>query len=98
MKQILPKSQLVWGYYKEAEGNGFWVEVNVKEVDMTIPEGVEKKIGFEGVADPSSGYYCLYKEGRMVTGGEKQSGGVQQGRGIGPPSGKSFTSKKKIGE
>jgi hypothetical protein len=95
-KKILPKSQLVWGYYKEGEGNG-WVEVNVKEVDMTIPEGVEKKIGFEGVADPPSGYYCVYKEGRMVTGSEKQSG-VQQGRGVGPSSGKSFTSKKKIGE
>jgi hypothetical protein len=95
-KKILPKSQLVWGYYKEGEGNG-WVEVNVKEVDVTVPEGVEKKIGFEGVADPSSGYYCVYKEGRMVTGSEKQSG-VYQGRGVSPPSGKSFTSKKKIGE
>ncbi len=40
----------------------------------------------------------MYKEGRMVTGGGDKQSGVQQSRGAGPASGKSFTSKKKIGE
>ena len=28
--------------------------------------GLEKKIGFEGIADPQTGFYCHYKDGRIV--------------------------------
>ena len=49
-----------------------------KEVENDAPGGIEKKIGFEGIGDPASGYYCHYKEGRIV---EKESTPVQKAEG-----------------
>ena len=73
--KVLPKSKVEWGYYKEDSGE--WTTVN-KEVEKDAPEGIEKKIGFEGIGDPTSGYYCHYKEGRIV---EKESTPVQKAVG-----------------
>jgi len=72
--KILPKFKLEWGYYKEDSEE--WVTVNVKEVDSS--DGIERKIGFEGIADPATGFYCHYKEGRIV---DKQAAPVQKPEG-----------------
>lgn len=37
-----------------------------KSVGDDAPAGIEKKIGFEGLPDKSSGFYCYYHEGRLV--------------------------------
>ena len=37
------------------------------------PNGIEKQIGFEGISDKASGFYCYYHEGRVV---EKEEEGM----------------------
>jgi hypothetical protein len=63
--KISQKSRAEWAYQKEGE----WIVVDKKILDeQEVPNGIEKLIGFAGRPDPSSGYYCLYNEGRLVSG------------------------------
>lgn len=39
-------------------------------VVVAVPEHLEKMIGFEGRPDPSTGFYCVYEEGRRKLGEE----------------------------
>ena len=41
-----------------------------KSSGENAPAGFEKKIGFEGISDKATGYYCFYNEGRIVERGE----------------------------
>jgi hypothetical protein len=61
----MPSDLVEWAYQGDAD-NKTWVAVS-KDVVQGAPEGVEKKIGFEGTPDPFSGYYCSYDGGRLVT-------------------------------
>ena len=81
--QIPPNAVLEWGYLlsgeKEEEaaggdgvgvvGDAAWVIVD-KSSGENAPAGFEKKIGFEGISDKATGYYCFYNEGRIVERGE----------------------------
>ena len=78
--QIPPNAVLEWGYLlseekeEEAAGGGVvgdavWVIVD-KSSGENAPAGIEKKIGFEGISDKATGYYCFYNEGRIVERGE----------------------------
>ncbi|KAL3795421.1 hypothetical protein ACHAW5_006995 [Stephanodiscus triporus] len=53
-----------------------WVAVDKSRGD-DVPDGIERRIGFEGIPDKATGYYCYYNGGRIVergeTGGEKTS-------------------------
>ena len=65
--QVSTKDRIEWSYW-DADGDD-WVIVDKSVLDEEdIPAGFEKMIGFEGRPDPASGYYCMYNEGRMVTG------------------------------
>mmetsp|Transcript_16466 Transcript_16466/g.25695 ORF Transcript_16466/g.25695 Transcript_16466/m.25695 type:complete len:202 (-) Transcript_16466:109-714(-) len=57
---VLPKDKVEWGYV-DAEGE--WKKV---ESLNEYPSSFEKSIGFEGIGDPKSGYYCHYKDGKVV--------------------------------
>jgi hypothetical protein len=48
-----------------------WSIITPKEI--ALETGLEKKVGFQGRPDPASGYYCLYKEGRRVTGATERA-------------------------
>ena len=37
---------------------------------QSIPEGVEKMMGFEGTPDPNTGFYCIYDGGKLKLGEE----------------------------
>lgn len=57
---VLAKDKIEWGY---SDANGEWQAVaSISE----YPKNFEKKIGFEGIGDPASGYYCHYKDGKVV--------------------------------
>lgn len=63
--QISTKDRVEWAYW-DAED---WVIADKNVLDTEdIPAGFEKMIGFEGRPDPGTGYYCMYNEGRLVTG------------------------------
>lgn len=54
--KVSPKVSVEWGY---AAGEGdSWTTVD-KSVLTDAPDGIEKKIGFEGKPDPSTGFYCV---------------------------------------
>lgn len=63
--QVLPKDIVEWAYYKEDGDEGEWVLVS-KDICDDAPAGVEKKMGFEGLPDPGTGFYCHYDQGRLV--------------------------------
>ncbi|KAJ1628984.1 hypothetical protein T492DRAFT_1013964 [Pavlovales sp. CCMP2436] len=45
----------------------------------------DSQIGFEGLPDPKTGYYCMYTDGRLITSGSASSGGVEStGTGLHP--------------
>ncbi|KAL3811413.1 hypothetical protein ACHAXA_005314 [Cyclostephanos tholiformis] len=71
--QIPPNAILEWGYRSDSEEGGdadaVWVAVDKSRGD-DAPSGFEKKIGFEGISDKATGYYCFYNEGRIVERGE----------------------------
>lgn len=46
----------------------------VATVTPAAVKALERNIGFEGTADPASGYYCLYDGGRRVVGNKKGGG------------------------
>ena len=84
--QIPPNAILEWGYRSDSSvgeeeeagggGDAVWVMVDKSRGD-DAPAGIEKRIGFEGISDKATGYYCFYNEGRIVergeAGGEKTS-------------------------
>jgi hypothetical protein len=68
--KIPAHSVLTWGY-KEDDS---WVAVDKSvDDDESIPKGIEKEFGFEGISDKASGFYCYYSEGRIVERGEDRS-------------------------
>mmetsp|Transcript_53722 Transcript_53722/g.160846 ORF Transcript_53722/g.160846 Transcript_53722/m.160846 type:complete len:92 (-) Transcript_53722:190-465(-) len=63
--QVLPKDVVEWAYIKDNDGEEEWVLIS-KDICDDAPSGVEKKMGFEGLPDPASGFYCHYDQGRLV--------------------------------
>jgi hypothetical protein len=66
--QFLPKDKVEWAYASatatpEQED---WIVVEKTDASDATP-GIEKKIGFEGIPDPSSGFYCNYEGGKITT-------------------------------
>ena len=55
-------SALEWGYISD---EGEWTLVDKAKGD-DAEKGIEKKMGFEGIADKATGFYCYYHEGRIV--------------------------------
>ena len=65
--QVSIKDTVQWAYWTEDD----WVTVDKAILDkQNVPDDLEKIIGFEGRPDPSSGFYCVYNEGRLVSDGE----------------------------
>lgn len=60
--QIPANAVLEWGYL---DGEESWTVVDKSKGD-DAPSGIEKKIGFEGISDKATGFYCFYHEGRIV--------------------------------
>jgi hypothetical protein len=71
------------------DGGGAWVAVDPRSVlsglqaaaaaattaeDASPALKVERDVGFEGTADPSTGYYCTYDGGRRVGGASSAVG------------------------
>lgn len=63
--QMTKDTKVQWAYWKEEGESTEWVVVD-KSVLEGAPANIEKEIGFEGRPDPSTGFYCMYKEGRLV--------------------------------
>ncbi|EED90093.1 predicted protein [Thalassiosira pseudonana CCMP1335] len=66
--QLPANSVIEWGYLtpsNDDDSEGKWTIVD-KSVGDDAPSGVEKKIGFEGISDKATGFYCYYHEGRIV--------------------------------
>eukprot|EP00560_Eucampia_antarctica_P001139 CAMPEP_0197831902 /NCGR_PEP_ID=MMETSP1437-20131217/12663_1 /TAXON_ID=49252 ORGANISM="Eucampia antarctica, Strain CCMP1452" /NCGR_SAMPLE_ID=MMETSP1437 /ASSEMBLY_ACC=CAM_ASM_001096 /LENGTH=153 /DNA_ID=CAMNT_0043435027 /DNA_START=217 /DNA_END=678 /DNA_ORIENTATION=+ len=69
-KRLLPlkvaaKDLLEWAYCNE--GSEEWVSVDPKDDSLNLSvKDVDKKIGFEGEADPASGFYCHYDNGKLT--------------------------------
>lgn len=43
-----------------------WVTVDKTVLDSIPVKGIEKQMGFVGTPDPTTGFYCVYNEGRLV--------------------------------
>ncbi|CAJ1934717.1 unnamed protein product [Cylindrotheca closterium] len=70
--QVSKKSTVEWGY-KEGDSDsdsGEWKVVDVKASLIDVPDGFEKDIGFEGIGDPATGFYCVYDNGKLKVGDE----------------------------
>ena len=65
--QISANAILEWGYI---DGEDWKV---MEKSNDDAPNGIEKQIGFEGISDKASGFYCYYHEGRVV---EKEEEGM----------------------
>jgi hypothetical protein len=67
LRKVPPNAVLDWGYLpaSENEEDGEWLVVDKTKGD-DAPSGIEKKIGFEGIPDKNTGFYCYYHEGRIV--------------------------------
>mmetsp|Transcript_29298 Transcript_29298/g.61306 ORF Transcript_29298/g.61306 Transcript_29298/m.61306 type:complete len:218 (-) Transcript_29298:506-1159(-) len=63
--RISQKDQVLWAFWNEEPDEWILVDKSAVE-DKKIPSTLEKVIGFEGRPDPSTGYYCVYNEGRLV--------------------------------
>lgn len=64
--QFRAKDQVEWGFTAEAAPEqGDWTLGN-KSAAVDAPAGIEKKIGFEGKPDAGTGFYCHFKDGRLV--------------------------------
>jgi hypothetical protein len=61
--QVSPKDTIEWGYWEGGDEDGSWISVDKR---FEIPDKCEKLIGFEGIPDPATGFYCLYDAGRLV--------------------------------
>jgi hypothetical protein len=68
--QVSPKKAVEWAY-SDGEGSD-WKVVDKSILDgASLPDGIEKMIGFQGTPDPNSGFYCLYDGGKTQTGKTK---------------------------
>jgi len=67
--KISQRDVVMCAYLDEESDKWVVVEKAVME-EKKMPSGVEKLIGFEGRPDPSSGFYCVYNEGRLVNDGD----------------------------
>jgi len=77
--QIPEDSILEWGMKRsgeEEEGEEeVWTVVDKSSGD-DAPKGIEKRIGFEGISDEATGFYCYYHEGRVIAKSERPKGGA----------------------
>mmetsp|Transcript_9041 Transcript_9041/g.12858 ORF Transcript_9041/g.12858 Transcript_9041/m.12858 type:complete len:232 (-) Transcript_9041:152-847(-) len=69
--KVLAKDRVEWAYYKtndndDDENDGEWIALSKDAGKGELPDGIDKKIGFEGKADPKTGFYCHYNAGRLV--------------------------------
>ena len=66
--QLSLKDTVQWAYFNAASEEWVIAEKAIVDNATDLPADVEKgkAIGFEGLADPSSGFYCCYSEGRLV--------------------------------
>eukprot|EP00571_Detonula_confervacea_P017541 CAMPEP_0172310014 /NCGR_PEP_ID=MMETSP1058-20130122/11117_1 /TAXON_ID=83371 /ORGANISM="Detonula confervacea, Strain CCMP 353" /LENGTH=221 /DNA_ID=CAMNT_0013022757 /DNA_START=48 /DNA_END=713 /DNA_ORIENTATION=- len=79
--QIPANAVLEWGYLNGEE----WTAVDKSKGD-DAPNGIEKKMGFEGISDKATGFYCFFHEGRIV---EKEEDGMgTRGSGFAAVKGK----------
>ncbi len=62
-EKIPANAVLEWGYLPEEKSE--WAVVDKSKGDEA-PGGIEKKMGFEGISDMATGFYCFYHEGRIV--------------------------------
>lgn len=67
--QVSKKSTVEWGYTTD-EDDGKWTVVDVKAALAEAPDGFEKDVGFEGIPDPATGFYCVYDNGKLKVGEE----------------------------
>lgn len=64
--KVLQKDKVEWAYWNENdESEGVWAGVDKSVLDEA-PAAIEKQIGFEGRPDPTTGFYCHYKDGKIV--------------------------------
>jgi hypothetical protein len=69
--KISNKKPVLWAYWDEQESAWTTVDKTILDAnDGSVPDNLEKIIGFEGKPDPNSGYYCVYNEGRLVNDNE----------------------------
>lgn len=74
--QIPSNAVLEWGYETNDDE---WVAVDKNKGGDDVAKGIEKQIGFEGISDKATGFYCFYHEGRVV---ERDEAG---GKGVAAP-------------
>ena len=67
----------------EATGDEF---VALSKIDEDVSE---KKVGFEGIPDPTTGYYCMYSSGKLM--GEAGRSDAEMGITGGKKSGEKRT-------
>jgi len=58
--KVAPKSTLEWGAIISDE----WTTISKEEANNDSVS--DKEIGFEGLCDPNTGFYCHYKDGKIV--------------------------------
>ena len=80
--QIPSTAVLEWGYIQPTSSSPEAAEENIdaewilveKSKGDEAPDGIEKKIGFEGIPDKATGFYCYYHKGRIVEREEEGKG------------------------
>ena len=72
--EIPSDAVLEWGVRGDGE-EGEWSVVDKSKGDGAA-KGIEKKIGFEGISDDATGFYCYYHEGRVIKKTEQPKGGA----------------------
>ena len=85
--KVPANSILEWGQYvANGEEDGEWKTVE-KSAGDDAPKGIEKQIGFEGISDPNTGYYCYYHEGKLIE-NQQESGSDRRGGAFAAVKGK----------
>lgn len=70
--QFLPKDRVQWGYSTSKDSDADeWIALSEK---VDVPAGIEKKIGFQGNADPSGYYSRVGSVGYEKTAAKKERG------------------------
>jgi len=60
--RISKNARVEWGYQDGEEET--WIKVDKAVLEGDATEALEKKIGYEGTPDPSTGFYCIYESGK----------------------------------
>lgn len=66
--KISNKVTLQWAYAEGGDDDTTWIAVDKSILDdspTSVPDGIEKMIGFEGTPDPATGFYCVYDGGQL---------------------------------